>query len=52
MITMKYFDGLTSSSLTYIKINPSSIIVNFISFRTSLISIGKEQDLFIDPEKY
>ena len=43
---------LSSSSITYIKITPSDIIVNLIPYGTSLITIGKEEDLYIYPSNY
>lgn len=51
-VTMVVYPNLTESTITYIKIIPSNIIVNLVQFGTSMISQGYQQDLIIDPGTY
>jgi hypothetical protein len=51
-VTMVNFPWLTTSSLVYIKIIPSDIIVNIVQFGTSMITCGYKQDLKLDPGTY
>ncbi len=51
-VTMVAYSNLTESTITYIKIISSDIIVNLLQFGTSMISQGYQQDLIIDPGTY
>ena len=43
---------LTSSVSAYVKITPSGITANLVTYGTSMITRGHEQDLILDPGTY
>jgi hypothetical protein len=49
---MVQFPSLKTSSLVYVQITPSSITANLVQYGTSMITIGHEQDLKLDPGTY
>jgi hypothetical protein len=51
-VTMIAAPHLFSSASAYVKITPSTIIVNLIQFGTSMITRGYQQDLLLDPGTY
>ncbi|CAF4665152.1 unnamed protein product [Rotaria sp. Silwood1] len=51
-VTMQVLPQLTSSEVTYISIIPSPITVNLIRFGSSMISIGRNQTLILDPGSF
>ncbi|CAF4231446.1 unnamed protein product, partial [Rotaria sp. Silwood2] len=51
-VTMQILPQLTSSEVTYISIIPSPITVNLIRFGSSMISIGRNQTLILDPGSF
>lgn len=48
-VQMKDFDRIQSSAYTFIQIRSSPL---FIELGTSFITIGKEQNLLVNPKKY
>lgn len=51
-ITIDEFMNSTVSKVTYIKIIPSNIIVNLVQFGTSMITLGHQQNLTLNPGIY
>lgn len=51
-VRMNMSSEFSSSSVTYIEIIPSPLMINLIQYGTSIITIGQDQDLFVDPAKF
>jgi hypothetical protein len=49
VVTMIELPAMKSFAVTYVMIIPSSIIVNFVKFGTSMITRGHQQDFTLDP---
>jgi hypothetical protein len=48
-VTMIASPDLISSAFVYVKINQLNIMPNLVKFGTSMITIGQDQDLTLDP---
>jgi hypothetical protein len=51
-VTMIISSNLTSSLSSYVTITPSGIIVNLIQLGTSMITLGYQQNLTLNPGLY
>lgn len=52
IVQMKDFNQFQSSRFTFIRINPSPILIDLIPYGTSFITLGKQQNLSLHPIRY